>query len=188
MSMEAFSQARKQKLALLRAHRSAEASGQHLPHSSSSSQIKRHFRNYDPITGQFRRFTSARDLPDTIEKDTADLQSTTISFFEASRKEDLDLTNIAPKRPNWDLKRDLEKRLKKLERRDKEAVILLIRERIQGQQNAAGLDANSGSRGEQSLSAVNAEIVASATADIGQDDGSDLTDDDQDAQSGSDAE
>lgn len=128
MSMEAFSAARKRKLALLRAHRSAEQSGE-VQHSSSDPAllIKRHFRNYDPVTGQMKRFTSARDLPDTVEKDVQMLQQDTIAQAERLRQEELDLTNIAPKRPNWDLKRDLEKRLKKLERRDKEAVLLLIR-------------------------------------------------------------
>lgn len=124
--MEAFSAARKQKLALLRKRRSDEQSGRTTT-NDSSLLIKRHFRNYDPITGQMKRFTSARDLPDTVEKDISGLQEQTIAEDEKRRQEDLDLTNIAPKRPNWDLKRDLEKRLKRVERRDKEAVILLIR-------------------------------------------------------------
>ena len=171
--MEAFSAARKQKLLLLRQQRTAEASGQTAP--DAGLLIKRHFRNYDPLTGQFRRFTSARDLPDTVEKDIANVQADTIALDEQRRKEDLDLTNIAPKRPNWDLKRDLEKRLKKLERRDREAVILLIRQRIQGQQKAAGLDANSGERNEASVAGLSAEIAASATADLGQE--SELSDD-----------
>ncbi|CBQ71313.1 conserved hypothetical protein [Sporisorium reilianum SRZ2] len=185
MSMEAFSAARKQKLDLLRQRRAAEQSGTALPSSShdASLLIKRHFRNYDPITGQIRRFTSARDLPDTVEKDVEGLQQQTIAEDERRRNEDLDLNNIAPKRPNWDLKRDLEKRLKKLERRDKEAVIILIRQRIQAQQKAAGLDANSADRNEATLTGLSAEIAATATADLHRD-ASDLSDDD----SASDAE
>ncbi|KAJ1020315.1 hypothetical protein NDA18_005911 [Ustilago nuda] len=169
MSMEAFTQARRAKLALLRARRSAEQSG-HTPSSSSSSTpsllIKRHFRNYDPITGQLKRFTSARDLPDTVEKDVCGLQAETIAEDEQRRREDLDLTNVAPKRANWDLKRDLEKRLKKLQRRNKETAILLIRQRIQGQQKAAALDANSGESKGESLTRVSAEIAASAASDL----------------------
>lgn len=38
-----------------------------------------------------------------------------------------DLLNIAPQRSNWDLKRDLNKRLAKLNRRDQEAINTLIR-------------------------------------------------------------
>lgn len=38
-----------------------------------------------------------------------------------------DLFNIAPKRPNWDLKRDMEKKLAKLERKTAESIHTLIR-------------------------------------------------------------
>lgn len=38
-----------------------------------------------------------------------------------------DLFNIAPKRPNWDLKRELDKKLGKLERRTQESIHTLIR-------------------------------------------------------------
>ena len=39
-----------------------------------------------------------------------------------------DVFNIAPKRPNWDLKREMEKKLAKLERKTQEAVHALIRQ------------------------------------------------------------
>lgn len=39
-----------------------------------------------------------------------------------------DLLNIAPKRANWDLKRDMDKRMKKLERRTVECYAILFRE------------------------------------------------------------
>ncbi|PWY97899.1 cwf18-domain-containing protein [Testicularia cyperi] len=164
MSMEAFAAARKQKLALLRKRKADEEAGVEVsgsPHDAGL-MIKRHFRNYDPITGQMKRFTSVKDLPDTIEKDVEGLQQQILEEDEQRRLEDLDLTNIAPKRPNWDLKRDLEKRLKKLERRDKEAILTLIRQRIQSQQKATGADGD-----ESSVTALGAEIVASTTADVG---------------------
>lgn len=43
------------------------------------------------------------------------------------RKQELDLLNIQPKKPNWDLKRDLEKRLDKLRPRTQAAINTLIR-------------------------------------------------------------
>lgn len=52
------------------------------------------------------------------------LRSRTSSSCVAANE---DLTNIAPKRPNWDLRRDLDERLKRAERRTKEATLLLIR-------------------------------------------------------------
>ncbi|CAG8845256.1 3349_t:CDS:2, partial [Racocetra persica] len=36
---------------------------------------------------------------------------------KAKREEEVDLFNLAPKKPNWDLKRDVEKKLTKLERK-----------------------------------------------------------------------
>jgi coiled-coil domain-containing protein 12 len=41
-----------------------------------------------------------------------------------------DIFNIAPKRPNWDLKRELEKKRKTLERKTQEAIHTLIRPSI----------------------------------------------------------
>jgi coiled-coil domain-containing protein 12 len=43
-----------------------------------------------------------------------------------------DLLNIAPKRPNWDLKREMEKKLAKLERQTQQAIHTLIRTRDVG--------------------------------------------------------
>ncbi|UZJ55438.1 hypothetical protein CBS101457_004758 [Exobasidium rhododendri] len=77
-------------------------------------------------------------LKDTIEKDVAGLQEGVIAADEVRRKEELDLTNIAPKKPNWDLKRDLDKRLAKLSRRDKEARLILIRQRISAATKGGG--------------------------------------------------
>ena len=39
-----------------------------------------------------------------------------------------DIFNIAPKRPNWDLKREMEKKLAKLERKTQESIHMLISE------------------------------------------------------------
>ncbi|CAA0819974.1 Unknown protein [Striga hermonthica] len=44
---------------------------------------------------------------------------------EEKKKEDPFL-NIAPKKPNWDLRRDVQKKLDKLERRTQKAMLLLV--------------------------------------------------------------
>ncbi len=49
------------------------------------------------------------------------------------------LVNVAPKKPNWDLRRDVEKKLVKLERRTQRALI----EIMQAEQ-AAKLEADGG--------------------------------------------
>ncbi|CAM9853979.1 unnamed protein product [Ectocarpus sp. 12 AP-2014] len=51
--------------------------------------------------------------------------------------------NIAPKKANWDLKRDVEKKLEKLDRRTQRAIVEIIRERM------AEEAANASSSGEE---------------------------------------
>jgi hypothetical protein len=38
--------------------------------------------------------------------------------------------DIAPKKPNWDLKRDIAKKLEKLERRTQAAIVKLIKQKL----------------------------------------------------------
>lgn len=44
--------------------------------------------------------------------------------------EEIDLANLAPRKPDWDLKRDIAKKLEKLDRRTQKAIAELIRERL----------------------------------------------------------
>lgn len=44
--------------------------------------------------------------------------------------DELDIANLAPRKPDWDLKRDVSKKLEKLERRTQRAIAELIRERL----------------------------------------------------------
>lgn len=51
--------------------------------------------------------------------------------------EEIDLGNLAPRKPDWDLKRDVAKKLEKLERRTQRAIAELIRERLkEGQKDS----------------------------------------------------
>lgn len=54
--------------------------------------------------------------------------------FQARHLQDL-LANVAPKKPNWDLRRDVESRLSKLERRTQRALAQLAQ-----QQQAQAMD------------------------------------------------
>ncbi|XP_045153636.1 coiled-coil domain-containing protein 12 [Echinops telfairi] len=47
-----------------------------------------------------------------------------------------DLANLAPRKPDWDLKRDVAKKLEKLEKRTQRAIAELIRERLKGQEDS----------------------------------------------------
>lgn len=49
-----------------------------------------------------------------------------------------DIFNIAPRRPNWDLKRDTYKKVALLERKTQEAIHTLIRQRLAAQKGLDG--------------------------------------------------
>ncbi|XP_036179414.1 coiled-coil domain-containing protein 12-like [Myotis myotis] len=57
--------------------------------------------------------------------------------------EEVDLANLAPRKPDWDLKRDVAKKLEKLEKQTQRAIAELIRERLKGQEDslASAVDA-----------------------------------------------
>ncbi|EDR14219.1 uncharacterized protein LACBIDRAFT_163308, partial [Laccaria bicolor S238N-H82] len=86
-------------------------------------------RNFDPESRTIRKHDHTDDvvMQDTVEKDVAGLAEQIIIDDERRRAQELDVFNIAPKRPNWDLKRELEKKLSKLERKTQEAIHTLIR-------------------------------------------------------------
>lgn len=44
--------------------------------------------------------------------------------------DEIDIANLAPRKPDWDLKRDVSKKLEKLEHRTQRAIAELIRERL----------------------------------------------------------
>ncbi|XP_053569689.1 coiled-coil domain-containing protein 12 [Bombina bombina] len=49
--------------------------------------------------------------------------------------EEVDLASLAPRKPDWDLKRDVAKKLEKLDKRTQRAIAELIRERLKGQED-----------------------------------------------------
>ncbi len=50
----------------------------------------------------------------------------------------MELLDLAPKKPNWDLKRDLEAKCKPLELKTEAAIAELIRKRLQSTHDIAG--------------------------------------------------
>lgn len=48
--------------------------------------------------------------------------------------DEIDITNLAPRKSDWDLKRDVSKKLERLERRTQKAIAELIRERLKKNQ------------------------------------------------------
>jgi hypothetical protein len=107
------------------------------------------FRNYVPKTEDLRKSVVEKPAPPSVELSqtlktatpsdaVAEGEFVTAGGLEADANafkgilgstETIDPVSIAPKKANWDLKRDVEKRLSKLERQTQNAIRELIRTR-----------------------------------------------------------
>lgn len=98
-------------------------------------------RNYDFETKGAKLGFDAAPIEgrETLENKAAALAEETKRQAEEEEKADkpLDLFKLQPKKPNWDLKRDLERKLEVLNVRTDNAIARLVRERIANQQKAA---------------------------------------------------
>ncbi|KAI0283075.1 cwf18 pre-mRNA splicing factor-domain-containing protein [Russula aff. rugulosa BPL654] len=130
MSLAAASEARKARLLALRKKRAGEDTEDI---SAIAEEPILASRNFDPETRTLRKHQANVELEDTLEHNVKGLAKRIIAEDEAKRAQDLDLLNIAPKRPNWDLKREMEKKVAKLERHTQQAIHTLIRQRLAAQ-------------------------------------------------------
>ncbi len=99
-------------------------------------------RNYDPATrGPKLGFDTAPTAGEnTLELRAAELAKETAAQAaqaEAEASKPLDLWKLQPKKPNWDLKRDLEAKMKRVDVRTDNAVARLVRQRVLEQQKVA---------------------------------------------------
>ncbi|KAF9984996.1 hypothetical protein BGZ75_003426 [Mortierella antarctica] len=89
------------------------------------------FRNYTPINETLKaedsKIMTPADIGDTIERKMEGVVEKVIQEEDEKRAKDVDIFTLAPKKPNWDLKRDIEPKLLKLEKKTRAAVIELIR-------------------------------------------------------------
>jgi coiled-coil domain-containing protein 12 len=98
-------------------------------------------RNYDAETkGPRLGFENAPDEgQETLEQKAAQLVEETQRRADEEEQADapLDLFKLQPKKPNWDLKRDLDRKMEVLNVRTDNAIARLVRERIAKQKEAA---------------------------------------------------
>jgi coiled-coil domain-containing protein 12 len=98
-------------------------------------------RNYDLETRETKLGfeVAPSEGKETLEKKAAELALEAKRQQEEEAKDDkpLDLFKLQPKKPNWDLKRDLERKLEVLHVRTNNAIAKIVRERIAEQQKAA---------------------------------------------------
>lgn len=94
-------------------------------------------RNYDPETrGPKLGFESApSEGQETLEQRAEEIAEATRKEAEENNKADkpLDLFKLQPKKPNWDLKRDLARKMERLNVQTENAIARLVRERIAAQ-------------------------------------------------------
>ena len=106
-------------------------------------------RNYDPETRGPRlgfEVEPAANQP-TLEADAVALAAETRKQAEQDAKPDkpLDLFTLRPKKPNWDLKRDLGEKLQVLNVRTENAIARLVRDRIEEARKATATKNKHGS-------------------------------------------
>lgn len=137
------------------------------PGSPDVSKLHLSGRNYDPETrGPKLGFeappTQALEKP-TLEEQAADVEAEIRKKAEEEEQDDkgVDIFKLQPKKPNWDLKRDLDKKLEILNVRTDNAIAALVRQRVGQAQKSAGDKAGGGA------------IAAAATAD-GEQDGEEI--------------
>lgn len=132
------------------------------------SRIHLSGRNYDAETkGPKLGFEAPPMLgPDeqTLEEQAAELEAEIKRKAEEEAKEDkgIDLFKLQPKKPNWDLKRELNKKLEVLNVRTDNAIARLVRERLQGKKVEAqksGSDLTDGEVIAASLDGGNLEEI-----------------------------
>ena len=94
-------------------------------------------RNYDPETrGPKLGFENAPNAEaETLEDRAAVIALETRAKEEKERQEEkpIDLFSLQPKKPNWDLKRDVARKMEALNSRTENAIARLVRERVEGQ-------------------------------------------------------
>jgi len=96
------------------------------------------FRSYKPTADELAEKALDPAEPSAIEEQIEDVLSTA---KETTIIEELDFMNLAPRKPDWDLKRDIAKKLEKLERRTARAIGEIIRERLKTEDLANAVQA-----------------------------------------------
>ncbi|XP_060680426.1 coiled-coil domain-containing protein 12 [Hemiscyllium ocellatum] len=89
-------------------------------------------RNYVPEDRELKERQVPNAKPASVDEKVKDQ-------LEAGKPEpiieEVDLVNLAPRKPDWDLKRDVAKKLEKLEKRTQRAIAELIREKLKGNED-----------------------------------------------------
>lgn len=80
------------------------------------------FRNYVPRNEKLEHQEAVQPKVQSFEPEPVEPQE-----YQPDYSEEL-LINVAPKKPNWDLRRDMNKKLERLERRTQRAMIQIMQQ------------------------------------------------------------
>ncbi|VDM14987.1 unnamed protein product [Wuchereria bancrofti] len=130
-------------LAFSRTLKTVQILGDGSESGSSNKSLKLTFRSYEPQSDLGEK----RDDVDlfAVEKEIADQLADT---QDTRAVEQIDITTLAPRKIDWDLKRDIAEKLEKLERRTERAMAQLIRERLKAGKTELVDAVNSGAYSE----------------------------------------
>lgn len=112
-----------------------------------------HFRNYAPASmeeaekeeGSAAKKLRTEETKSSALQEALQAAQSDIAAGSAANEQRMDaLGSMVPKKVNWDLKRDLETKLAKLERRTQRAIVELLKERLEREANeqASGEDSS----------------------------------------------
>ncbi|XP_010248829.1 PREDICTED: coiled-coil domain-containing protein 12 isoform X2 [Nelumbo nucifera] len=104
--------------------------------TNENKTLNMKFRNYLPHDKQLQEGKLAPPVLPKFEDPVA-------TEPPPSQKTEDPFVNIAPKKPNWDLRRDVQKRLEKLERRTQKAIFQLMeedRQKQEAEENGAAIE------------------------------------------------
>jgi len=120
--MDETPEQRRARLAALRER--AGGGAQNIPASESAVT----FRNYVPRDAALASAKTEAATAPTSALASREVDRDAVALALEPNVGDVDPASLAPKRANWDLKRDVERRLEKLERRTRRALADIARE------------------------------------------------------------
>ena len=115
------------------------------------------FRNYQPASDSVAAI--AEVVPKPAVPDVQTVVGTTEIVHTNAAEEPL--LNLVPKRPNWDLKRDLEPQMKRLRKMTDKAILKLIAQKVAEEQQVS----DGGERVDLAAAVAKQEAAAAADED-----------------------
>ncbi|XP_047510307.1 coiled-coil domain-containing protein 12 isoform X1 [Pieris napi] len=126
-NLEEEAQKRKERLKNLKRKNANVTSSSDSKNKDAAPLPRPMFRSYKPQDESLQQAKIQDAEPEKVDEEVKDL-------VEAGKEkvvlQDLDIASLAPRKPDWDLKRDVAKKLEKLERRTQKAIAELIWERL----------------------------------------------------------